>query len=77
MKRRVSEARTKEAYVLFGLAYFHSECLHRELCHAFALPLLPSRTSVTRLRFEEVLVRAYSLALGQVIEELRDHLIKT
>jgi hypothetical protein len=34
--RMMEEVREEsiEAYALFGLAYFHSECLHRELCHA-------------------------------------------
>ena len=72
MMEEVREESIKEAYALFGLAYFHSECLHRELCHAYVLSILPLGTAMTRPRFEEALVRAYALTLGQVIAGLED-----
>src|ERR1700730_8182474 len=64
----------RELFAKFGLAYYHSECLHRELCLAFACSELPPPELVTKPRFEELLSRAYSLTLGQVIVELEGSL---
>jgi hypothetical protein len=37
----------RELYARFGLAYYQSECLHRELCFIFAWSGLPSPDLIT------------------------------
>ncbi len=56
---------------MFGLAYYQSECLHRELCMIVAWSELPSRDLITRPRVEEQLARAFSLTLGDVTAKLK------
>ena len=63
----------RDVYASFGLAYYFSEVLHRQLCHIVAMVGLPAKHLVTRPRIEERLERAYTLTLGDVITELRDH----
>lgn len=60
----------REVYARFGLAYYQSECLHRELCMILALSELPSRDLITRPRVEERLAQAFSLTLGDVAAKL-------
>lgn len=60
----------REVYARFGLAYYHSEVLHRGLCIILALSDIPRRDLMTRPRIEEHLARAFSLTLGDVIAEL-------
>lgn len=60
----------REMYARFGLAYYHSEVLHRGLCIILALSDLPHRDLITRPRIEERLAHAFSLTLGDVITEL-------
>jgi hypothetical protein len=60
----------REVYAKFGLAYYHSECLHRELCMIFAWSGLPSRDLITRPRVEERLAHAFSLTLDDVAAKL-------
>lgn len=64
----------QEAYARFGLAYYHSECLHKELCNFFAISIFQSKEIITRPRLEERLSHAFSLSLGLVIEKLRSTL---
>lgn len=64
------DSQIRELYASFGLAYYQSECLHRELCMAFAWSGLPSRNLITRPRVEEQLAQAYSLTLGTVVTKL-------
>jgi len=67
----------REAYALFGLAYYNSEVLHRELCQIHALQSVPeSLSSIPRNRFEEILAQSYSLTLGRVINELKNDFLK-
>ena len=54
----------------FGLAYYQSECLHRELCMILAWSGLPSRDLITRPRVEERLAQSFSLILGDVATRL-------
>lgn len=61
----------RELYAMFGLAYYQSECLHRELCMTFAVSGLPPRDLITRPRVEELLAQAYSLTLGDVAAKLK------
>ena len=61
----------RELFARFGLAYYHSECLHRELCIAFAFSELPPRDLITGTRVEELLARAYSLTFGDVAAKLK------
>lgn len=60
----------REVYARFGLAYYLSECLHRELCMILAWSELPSRDQITRPRVEERLAHAFSLTLGDVTARL-------
>jgi hypothetical protein len=62
----------RELYARFGLAYYHSEVLHRGLCIILAMSDLPRRDLITRLRVEERLARAFSMTLGEVITELAE-----
>lgn len=66
-----SEALVKEVYARFGLAYYHSECLHRALCSIHALAPFRDATGITRPRLDEKFAHAYSLTLGQVKDEIR------
>jgi hypothetical protein len=59
-----------EVYARFGLAYYQSDCLYREVCFVFALSGLPDRDLVTRPRIDERLAQAYSLSLGEVAAKL-------
>jgi len=65
-----TEELIKETYAHFGLAYYLSECVHKELCHIQAFASFQSPSHITRPRMEEKLSYAYSLTLGQ----LKDHL---
>jgi hypothetical protein len=60
----------REVYARFGLAYYQSECLHRELCMILAWSGLPPRDLITRPRVEELLAHAFSLTLGDVAARL-------
>ena len=42
----------KEVYACFGLAYYESECLHRELCMILALTSFQSKLNITHPRVE-------------------------
>jgi hypothetical protein len=59
-----------DLFARFGLAYYHSECLHRDLCMLWACSELPSPMLITQPRVEELLSRAYALTLGEVIGKL-------
>jgi hypothetical protein len=63
----------KEVYANFGLAYYLSECIHKELCHIQAISF-QSASHITRPRIEENLSYTYSLTLGQVKDQLKDRL---
>ena len=60
----------REVYTRFGLAYYQSECLHRELCMILAWSGLPSPGLITRPRVVERLAHAFSLTLGDVAAKL-------
>ena len=62
----------KEVYAWFGLAYYHSECLHRELCNIYALSNFRNKSEMTTPRVEEKLAYAYKLTLGQIRDELKN-----
>lgn len=64
----------REMYARFGLAYYHSEVLHRGLCIILAISGLPRRDLITRPRIEEKLAHAFSLTLGDVITALAEKL---
>lgn len=71
----------RELYARFGLAYYHSECLHRGLCTILAWAVLPQRDQITKPRVEERLAYTFSLTLGDVVRELEgiipaEHFIK-
>ncbi len=62
---------TKEVFAQFGLAYYHSEALHRGLCNLYATMTFERGEDITRPRFEEKIAHAFSLTLGQMIEETK------
>lgn len=70
MSDKPSDDLIREMYARFGLAYYQSECLHRELCMVLAWSGLPSRDRITRPRVEERLAKAFSLTLGDVVTKL-------
>jgi hypothetical protein len=66
----IDEHLIKEVYARFGLAYYLSECLHREVASDYALLSFSHPTHVTRPRLEEKLAHSFSMTLGQLIAEL-------
>ena len=62
----------RELYAKFGLAYYTSECLHRNLCYISAIYDLPSRDFITLSRLEERLTVAFSLMLGVIAKKLEN-----
>lgn len=60
----------REMYARFGLAYYHSEVLHRGLCIILAMSDLLQRDMITCPRVEEHLANAFPLTLGHVITDL-------
>lgn len=69
---QIDDEMIKEVYALFGAAYYHSECLHRKLCHGYAILSFQHKKDITGPRVEEKLVRAYSFTLGRVLEEIKE-----
>src|SRR5687768_9265405 len=67
-----SEELIKEVYASFGLAYYHSECLHRELGNTYSFLTFSEPSHLTTHRAEEKMAFAYSLTLGKLVEELKD-----
>jgi hypothetical protein len=59
----------KEVYAAFGLAYYYGEVLHRGLSTIYAIVTFKSPEDVTLPRMEEKLAFAYSLTLGQLLQE--------
>jgi hypothetical protein len=66
----------KEVYARFGLAYYLSECLHRELANGLVMLTFSDPTHITRPRLEEKFARAFSMTFGQVVKDL-DSLLPT
>src|SRR5260370_33793443 len=56
----------RELYARFGLAYYQSECLHRELCFVFALSGLPPPEMIASRGVDERLAEAYHLTRRDV-----------
>lgn len=67
-----SEELVKEVYARFGLAYYHSECLHRELGNTYSILTFRESSHLTTQRAEEKMAYAYSLTLGKIVDELRE-----
>ena len=67
-----NEELIKEVYARFGLAYYHSECLHRELGNTYSILTFRESSHLTTLRAEEKMAYAYSLTLGKLVDELKD-----
>jgi bd-type cytochrome oxidase subunit I len=61
----------KELFARFGLAYYHAECLHRDLCNLYAALKIPVQGPATRLRVEEHLRDAFESTLGRIVQLLR------
>jgi hypothetical protein len=67
-----SEELTKEVYARFGLAYYYSECLHRELGNTYSILTFKEPSHLTTYRAEEKMAYAYSLTMGKLVDELKD-----
>jgi len=64
----------REVYAKFGLAYFFSECIHRQLCNFYVFKDLDTLHDTIRPRLEEKMKYAYSMTLGRIYDELKDDL---
>jgi hypothetical protein len=62
----------KEVYARFGLAYYYSECLHKALCHIYALASFQESKDITGPRMEEMLAYAFSMTLRQLKDEIKE-----
>lgn len=62
---------SRDLFANFGMAYFSSECLHRELCNFYVLKFSIESPGMTRPRSEELYVTAESMTLGKIIDELK------
>ena len=62
----------REVYAEFGLAYYHSECLHKTLCRIHVVGSFQHNRDITHPRLEEKLAQSYSLTLGQVRDGMRE-----
>jgi hypothetical protein len=67
-----NEDLVREVYARFGLAYYHSECLHRELGNTFTFLTFLEPSHLTTHRAEEKMAYAYSLTLGKLVDELKE-----
>jgi hypothetical protein len=64
----------KELYARFRLAYYHSEGIHKQLCLLLAISHITEKQTMTRPRFDELIVQAFSLTLGEVAREFEKQL---
>ncbi len=63
-----SDEEVKEVYARFGLAYYHSEVLHRGLCNLYAFSQASEGVPMTWPRFEEHLQKGHSATFGQIVK---------
>jgi len=68
----IDEELTKEVYARFGLAYYNSECLHRELGNIYTILTFKASSDITTPRAEEKMAYAYSLTLGKLLDESKE-----
>lgn len=61
----------KELYASFGLAYYHAEALHREMCLALFHTQLPPRDLTTRPRVDEIMAKAFATTMGEAAIKLK------
>lgn len=71
INNKPSEEILKDLFYNFGLAYYHSECLCRQLCIMYAVCSFRSLDDATRSRYEEKLTYAFSLTMGKIFEEVK------
>ena len=64
----------REVYAKYGLAYFFSECIHKQLCNYYVFKDLATPTDTIRPRLEETMKYAYSFTLGKIFQELKANL---
>lgn len=62
------DAATKDVYAWFGLAYYFSECLHKQLCSIHAFAGIDDVRDATRGRVEQRFKLAFRLPLGRLAE---------
>lgn len=74
MEAEPSEELIKEVFAHFGLAYYHSECLHRGLCICYAAGPFVDKSHATRPYYEERLAFAFSLTLGKLSAAIKEFL---
>lgn len=68
----IDDELNKEVYARFGLAYYNSECLHRELGNIYTILTFKESSDITTSRAEEKMAYAYSLTLGKLLIELKE-----
>lgn len=64
----------RELYARFGLAYYHSESVHRQICLLLAISNITDKRLMTRPRMDELLGRVFSLTLGDAAREIEKQL---
>ena len=62
----------KEVYARFGLAYYHSECLYREICIINVMLSYRDKNVITRARTEEKMSNSFSETIGQLSSKVKD-----
>ena len=62
----------KTLYEKFGLAYYLSECLHKQLCLIYTLCDFKDTSMITESRVEKKLQYSFSLTLGKLTKDVLD-----
>ncbi|MDB5048947.1 MAG: hypothetical protein JWO30_2018 [Fibrobacteres bacterium] len=60
-----------ELHACFGMTYFASECLHRELCNYYMVKMASLSPGMTRKRLEEIYTTAESMTLGKIADAVK------
>jgi hypothetical protein len=63
-----NDEEVREVYARFGLAYYHSEVLHRGLCNLYAHSRAQSDAPSSWPRVEEHLTEAHNFTFGRIVK---------
>lgn len=64
----------KEVYAQFGLAYYLTECIHRNLCNIFTFSSFESSEHIVKGRIEEKLNYSFRKTLTQIYNDTKMYL---
>jgi len=64
----------KECYARFGLAYYLSECIGKEMTSIYAISGFRNNSDINRSRIEEKYSEAFSLTTGQLAQKIKPYL---